>query len=100
MRTRLGWIAALLLLISQSGCGTMMALSSDRYDSLLYCGVREDVEGLSRKYHGMGLWWFFVPDFPFSLALDTVFLPGTLIYEIFRSPSEDKAVPARSEPER
>ncbi|HXX93978.1 MAG TPA: YceK/YidQ family lipoprotein [Planctomycetota bacterium] len=97
MRRVLLALTAAFLLVVVSGCGTEIALNSDRYDCLIYCGVREDVDGLSREYHSLWLGWFFILDFPFSLGVDTLFLPGTLIYEVFREHSKPKSKPTTSE---
>ena len=67
------------------GCGTIGGLASDEYESKVYVGIRADVDACGQTVaHGVPGWLWFIWDMPCSLALDTLLLPGTLIYEAFR----------------
>jgi uncharacterized protein YceK len=70
-------IGVLAVLLTLSSCGTLIDLG---HEQRVYGGVRYDMENL-----GGGLGHSFVPawirifDVPFSLVLDTVVLPLTVI---------------------
>lgn len=78
-------IAALLTAACLSGCQTIGGLASDEYKSKVYVGIRVYVETSGESEHGVPAWLLFIWDVPFSLALDTILLPGTLIHELLRS---------------
>lgn len=77
-------MAALLTAACLSGCETIGGLASDEYKSKVYVGVRVYVDTCGQSEHGVPGWLLFIWDLPFSLALDTILLPGTLIYELLR----------------
>ena len=77
-------MAALLTAACLSGCETIGGLASDEYKSKVYVGVRVYVDTCGQSEHGVPGWLLFIWDLPFSLVLDTILLPGTLIYELLR----------------
>lgn len=78
-------IAAILAAACLGGCQTIGGLASDEYKSKVYVGIRVYVDTCGKTEHGVPGWLLFFWDVPFSLALDTILLPGTLIYELLRS---------------
>lgn len=79
------WIAAFLTAACLGGCQTIGGLASDEYTSKVYVGVRVYADTCGQSEHGVPGWLLFLWDVPFSFSLDTILLPGTLIYEIVRS---------------
>lgn len=71
-----------------AGCGPIMDL--DR-GPRIYGGVRADVQLSSGVLHVIpaGL---FALDLPFSLVLDTLLLPVTIMVELFFSEARDEAI--------
>ncbi len=84
-------MAAVLTAACLSGCATIGGLSSNEYKSKVYVGIRAHVDTLEDTEHGIPVWLLFFWDIPLSLALDTILLPGTLIYELVRPREEPKA---------
>lgn len=74
-------LAALAFL---GGCGTIGGMANADYKSKVYVGLRHDISITTEKDKPATIWIFNILDYPFSLVLDTVCLPGTLVYEIFR----------------
>jgi uncharacterized protein YceK len=77
------WALALCLALL-SGCGTIGGLYNQDYPGKVYVGVRHDARLWSESIGGVPGWMIVIWDMPLSFALDTAFLPGTVIYEIFR----------------
>ena len=77
-------MAAGLALALLSGCGTIGGLANPDYPGKVYVGIRHDINLSHGLISGVPAWMLTMWDFPFSFVLDTVMLPGTLIYEIFR----------------
>jgi len=76
-----------------NGCTSLIATfgteDPNRMENKIYAGVRADFDIFDDKYrycHGRDLWvtWAFI-DMPFSLILDTLFLPYTLAYSLDES---------------
>jgi len=88
-RVLLVLVAAVLL----GGCGTIAGLGSDKYETKVYVGMRWDVGRMDDSVHGIPAWLIVMWDLPFSLVLDTVFLPGTLGYELVRPASPPAGAP-------
>ena len=78
-------MTALLSAACLSGCCTIGGLASDEYKSKVYVGMQVYVDTTGKTEHGIPGWLLFIWDVPFSLALDTILLPGTLIHELLRS---------------
>ena len=80
------------LSIFLGGCGTTFGLLDDEFESKIYAGVQVDALTIAGAGPGpcgnQNLLPFAVFDFPVSLGLDTLFLPGTLLYELLRPPSK------------
>ena len=77
-------MAAALALVLLSGCGTIGGLANPDYPGKVYVGIRHDINLSRELIYGAPGWVFTMWDFPLSAVLDTVTLPGTLIYEMFR----------------
>src|SRR5438045_7538271 len=85
------WIfVAFPLFILLNGCGTTVGILDEGFESKIYVGVLVDVKTIGGDGPGtcanQNLLPFALIDLPLSIALDTVFLPGTLLYEVFRPP--------------
>jgi uncharacterized protein YceK len=78
-------VISALALAMLSGCGTIGGLANDDYPGKVYVGVRHDARLWTQSMGGIPGWLITIWDFPFSFGLDTAFLPGTLVYELFRS---------------
>lgn len=76
-----------------SGCRTIGGLSSDDYPTKVYVGMQAHVESCGETEHGIPVWVLLFWDVPLSLALDTILLPGTLLYEVLRPRAEPPPVP-------
>jgi len=77
-------MAAGFALALLSGCGTIGGLTNPDYPGKVYVGMRHDINLSGGLISGVPGWMLVMWDYPFSLVLDTVFLPGTLVYELFR----------------
>jgi uncharacterized protein YceK len=77
-------IAVGISLALLAGCGTIGGLTNPDYPGKVYVGVRHDINLSHNILLGMPGWMVIMWDMPFSAVLDTVMLPGTLIYELFR----------------
>ena len=77
-------MSAGLALSLLSGCGTIGGMTNPDYPGKVYVGIRHDINLSSGLASGVPAWMITMWDYPFSLVADTVLLPGTLIYEIFR----------------
>jgi uncharacterized protein YceK len=77
------WVAVLCLALL-SGCGTIGGLANPDYPGKIYVGVRHDARLWSESISGIPGWMIVIWDMPLSFALDTAFLPFTLVYELFR----------------
>ena len=78
-------LPAAILLVS-CGCGTIASLSG-RDEPKLLGGMRYDLHYMDFDGPALGIcggWLPLVIDFPFCLALDVLFLPVTIPWEIFR----------------
>lgn len=85
------WVRALifalvaLVALSSVGCGSLGDLLSRENGQNIYGGVRWDVKMIDQPEHGGNFQRVFcILDFPFSLGMDTVLLPVTLLFAIFR----------------
>ena len=82
-------LLAATLGLSVAGCSTIGDMASGEDGQRLYGGTRKNValvEGSEGYTHGgVGGFLLGVFDFPFSFALDTAFLPVTLVFAIARS---------------
>ncbi len=88
-------ILLIFSLIIINGCGTFGCFSGDSpcrdYSKMpVYCGVRCDITAvkelsdLGKDYSGLGgLKLFPIIDVPFSLVVDTIILPYTVIKALF-----------------
>ncbi len=72
----LGLLGCLLL----GGCGTIINLSEEPE---IYGGVRFDVTEIGKGTGPCNVGVLMCPDVPFSVALDTVVLPFTVVYSLF-----------------
>ena len=83
------FLLAACLSLSMVGCSAIGDMASGEDGQRLYGGTQRNaalVEGKTGYTHGgIGGFCLGVFDFPFSLALDTAFLPVTLIFAIARS---------------
>ena len=91
-------VLALLSIMLLCGCATKRTLERDEDRLLLYSGIREDIQhvatccgygprsGMAGLDTSIGVVGFL--DFPFSLTLDTLFLPYTALRELWRPHAE------------
>mgnify|MGYP003579446675 CR=1 FL=1 len=86
-------LAVLVAASGLGGCCTIGGLGADEYKSKVYVGIRVYVDTCGQTEHGIPGWLLFIWDVPLSLALDTLLLPGTLIYEILRPAESPPAKP-------
>jgi len=82
-RTR-ALVLALAVTLCSAGCGSINDISKGEDGQRIYGGVRQDAKMVSGSNSSTAAVLGFL-DFPFSLALDTVFLPVTVIFAIARS---------------
>jgi uncharacterized protein YceK len=75
-------VALLIGVLLFGGCGTIINLSDE---PKIYGGLRYDVTqvGMGLRRCEPGCWM--IPDVPFSLVLDTVVLPFTVVHQLFFS---------------
>ena len=98
-------MALLVLASCLAGCGTIAGLGNPDGDSMIYIGVRRDVQFVSGerktctggRYHQHSdcvdlFTWVYILDFPLSLVLDTVILPITILHGLF-APSPNAGKP-------
>ena len=77
-------------MVIQGGCGTIEGFSGPKEDSRIFVGVRVDVEHIAGVRHDASscndfstiFLPFHILDLPFSLVVDTVFLPFLLVSEL------------------
>ena len=78
---------AALLAVWMTGCSSLTDMAADQDGQRIYGGTRHNVwlldEGPDTHAGGFAVIWG-VFDFPWSLALDTAFLPVTAIFALFR----------------
>jgi uncharacterized protein YceK len=84
---------ALVTALALGGCGTIGSLTDH---PRVMGGVRNDLDELTHEPGPCRPGWLMIVDLPFSLALDLVFLPFTVIYEI----AEPGPPPSGPPPER
>ena len=77
-------LTAVLLAFASSGCGTINDMTKGDQGQRIYGGVRQDA-GMVSNGNSQTATVLGILDMPFSFALDTAFLPITLIIALFRS---------------
>ena len=96
-------LAFAVSMLGLSGCGFIEGVSHPEEDRVIYIGTVRDVEHITgERRHGnscLDLTRVFIPfyiiDLPISFALDTGFLPFTVLYELLRpAPSPEGDIPA------
>lgn len=85
MKTRaIALLMAATLALAAAGCGTISDMTKGEDGQRIYGGVRHDA-GMIGSGNQQAARVLGVLDFPFSFILDTVLLPVTLIFAIFRA---------------